>query len=86
MDKGGKKTTVYKKKWIWRCNVVSMMKEQKMTQPGISGFLRRGPQLTAGNNDTEQGVMISENSVGQSSRLVQPGPDRHVGKSRDPED
>ena len=86
VDKGGKKTTEYKKKWIWRCNVVSMMKEQKMTQPGISGFLMREPQLTAGTNDTEQRVMISDNSVGQSSRLVQPGPDRHVGQSRDPED
>ena len=78
---------VYRKKWVWRCNVLAMKTEQKLKQTKISFFVRsdsgeavgRGDtkmQLAAGRASTMANASNTENFdnvTGQSTCDVQPG-------------
>ena len=78
---------VYRKKWVWRCNVIAMKTEQKLKQTKISFFVRSDSGETVGRGDTKMqmaagraSTMISasntaifENVTGQTSSNVQPG-------------
>ena len=77
---------VYRKKWVWRCNVLAMKTEQKLKQTKISFFVKtnsgeaegRGDtkmQLAAGHSDTVASASKTENFdnvTGQMCCDVQP--------------
>ena len=78
---------VYRKKWVWRCNVIAMKKEQKLKQTKISSFVMSDSGETVGRGDTKMqmaagrastmvtasNTAIFENVTGQTSSDVQPG-------------
>ena len=85
----GKKTKELKKKYIWRCNVLSMKTEQGLKQPKISFLMKTTSKKAEGGQDT-RGQMVAgppdtmarpssssdfENFTGQLSSNVQPGSD-----------
>ena len=77
------------KRWVWRCNIVSMRTEKKLTQTKISFFAKTNTKEAEGRGDTKkqltagpQDTVVSAskpanfgNFTGQSSRDVQPGMD-----------
>ena len=86
------KTKVKKKKYLWRCNVLSMRTEQGLRQTKIS-FLKKTPSKKAeGGHDTEGQLVAGppdmlarasssshfENSTGQLSSYVKPGSDARL--------
>ena len=48
---GGTKTTVYKKRWGWRCDLISKKTKDKLKQSNISMFLKPATKITAGMGD-----------------------------------
>lgn len=95
---GERKTTVYKKRWGWRCDLDSKKTENKLK---ISLYLMPATQMTAGMGDTSQQMTAGtvntalqenistnfDNSAGQLSSDVRPRPDTHIAKTAcEPED
>ena len=85
----GKKTKELKKKYIWRCDVLSMRTEQGLKQTKISFLMKTTSKKAEGRQDT-RGQMAAgppytmvrassssdfDNFSGQLSSNVQPGSD-----------
>ena len=88
----GGKTKVKKRKYVWRCNVLSMRTEQGLTQTKIS-FVKKTPSRKAEVQDTKGRLVAGptdmltsasnsshlENSTGQLSSYVEHGTDARLG-------